>query len=371
MGTISHEYDRNIEIKAFDETKLGVKGLAATGLTKVPSIFINHQEHNRNNKQHTPDSKSQFTIPTIDLAGIDIDSDKFKKVVDEIWDACKEWGFFQVINHGIPQEVLDGVMDGVRRFHEEDDEVKKQYYTRDITISSMRFAYFSNYYLFKGPVTNWRDTMWASMAPYPPQPEELPIACRDVLFEYAKHVTKVGHTLLEMISMGLGLNPTHLKDIDCAQELMLLGNYYPPCPEPDLAIGFSKHADNDVLTILIQDKQIGGLQVWHQNQWVDVPHVPGALVINTGDVLQLITNDKMKSVYHRVVAQGVGPRISLGAFFKPHTHNPRLFGPIKELLSEEKPPIYRETTMKDYLTHYFSTGQDGSYALDEFKLQNP
>lgn len=87
--------------------------------------------------------------------------------------------------------------------------------------------------------------------------------------------------------------------------------------------------------------------------------------------MQLITNDKMKSVYHRVVAQGVGPRISLGAFFKPHTHNPRLFGPIKELLSEEKPPIYRETTMKDYLTHYFSTGQDGSYALDEFKLQNP
>ena len=110
-----------------------------------------------------------------------------------------------------------------------------------------------------------------------------------MLFEYAKYVTKLGHTLLQVISMGLGLNPTHLKDIDCAQELMLLGNYYPPCPEPDVAIGFSKHADNDVLTILIQDKQIGGLQVWHQNHWVDVPHVrdvPGALVINTGDVLQ-------------------------------------------------------------------------------------
>ncbi|KAL2921400.1 1-aminocyclopropane-1-carboxylate oxidase-like protein 1, partial [Bienertia sinuspersici] len=156
---------------------------------------------------------------------------------------------------------------------------------------------------------------------------------------------------------GFG-NPTQLKDINCDEELLLLGHYYPPCPEPDATIGFSKHADNDVLTILNQD-QVGGLQVWHQNEWVDVPYVHGAL---------LITNDKIKSVYHRVAAKEVGPRVSLAAFFKPHASNSRLYGPIKELLSEDKPAIYKETTVKDYFSRYYNRGQDGNHVLEEFKL---
>ncbi|KAL2921403.1 1-aminocyclopropane-1-carboxylate oxidase-like protein 1 [Bienertia sinuspersici] len=365
MGTIDYNYDRKSELKQFDEAKLGVKGLADTGLSKVPNIFINHQDHNRVTNKSSSNPEPELTVPIIDLAGIENNPDIFKKVVDEIWEACEEWGFFQVINHGIPKQVMDEMMAGVRRFHEEHPEEKMKHYSRET--AGKKFVYFSNYYLYTGPVTNWRDTTWASMAPYPPQPEEVPIACRDILFEYAKHVTKVGDTLLQLISTGLGLNPTHLKDIDCAQELMILGNYYPPCPEPDVAIGLSKHADNDVLTILIQD-EVGQLQVWHQNDWIDVPYVPGALVINTGD---LLTNDKMKSVYHRVPAQKIGPRISVGSFLKPHLSNPRLYGPIKELTTEENPPIYRETTMKDYLSHYYKTGQDGRHALDEFKLEKP
>lgn len=359
-------YDRNTELKAFDDAQIGVKGLVDTGLSKVPRMFVNYQEHNRINNQESPiEPKPQFTIPTIDLTGIETDLEKLNKVVSEIWDACQNWGFFQIVNHGIPQEILEEMLNGVRKFHELDAEVKKQYYTRDYI--GRKFAYFSNYFLYKGPVTNWKDTISVLMAPSPPQPEQLPQVCRDIILEYTKQVKKLGQTLFELIARALGLNPNQFTEMDCDEELLLLGHYYPPCPEPEATIGFSKHADNDVLTILNQD-QVGGLQVWHLNEWVDVPQSPGALVINTGDLLQLITNDKIKSVYHRVAAKEVGPRISLAAFFKPHVTNPRLYGPIKGLLSEEHPAIYNDLTIKDYLSHYYNSGQDGSYVLEEFKF---
>ena len=96
---------------------------------------------------------------------------------------------------------------------------------------------------------------------------------------------KVGILLFELISEALGLNPNHLNDLDCAEGLVLLCHYYPPCPQPELTMGVSKHADIDFLTVLLQDN-IGGLQVLFENKWIDVSPQPGALVVNIGDLLQ-------------------------------------------------------------------------------------
>lgn len=103
--------------------------------------------------------------------------------------------------------------------------------------------------------------------------------------EYTKSVMKLGHLLFELLSEALGLNPNYLKGMDCAEGLMLLGHYYPACPQPELTMGATEHADDDFVTVLLQD-HIGGLQVRYQNHWIDVPPIPGALVINIGDLLQ-------------------------------------------------------------------------------------
>ncbi|CAI9776909.1 unnamed protein product [Fraxinus pennsylvanica] len=358
------ELDRRSEIEAFDESKAGVKGLLEKGVSKIPRMFVLDQPIIE--EKPVSGNVPQYNLPVIDFEGLKNDAAKRKEIVNKVKDACHNWGFLQIINHEIPVSTMEKVIEGIKGFHELETEVKMPYYSRD---NKKKVGFNSNFDLYQARSANWRDTIFFVMSPDPPAPEELPEVCRDIMMKYSDEVMNLGFTLFELISEALGLDSNYLRNMGCAEGLFIIGHYYPACPEPDLTLGLSKHTDSGFLTVLLQD-QIGGLQVLHKNHWVDVPYLPGALVVNVGDLMELVTNAKFKSVYHRVLAKTVGPRISVASFFRLHYHEKsktKVYGPIKELLSEENPPIYREITSEEILVTRNTRGVDG-VLLSHFKL---
>ncbi|KAL0774644.1 hypothetical protein Bca101_039796 [Brassica carinata] len=333
------KYDRATEVKAFDEMKLGVKGLVDAGISEIPRIF--HHPHLTSTAPNPLLPSSTMMIPTIDLGGGVFNSTVTREsVIPKIKEAVERYGFFQAINHGIPVEVMDKMKDRVCGFHEQDSDVRKKLYTRDNT---KKVTYNSNFDLYSSPSANWRDTLSCFMSPDVPRTEDLPEICGEIMLEYSKQVMELGELIFELLSEALGMDPNHLNEMDCTK-------------------------DRSFLTILLQD-HIGGLQVLQDGCWVDVPPVPGALLINLGDFLQLITNDKFLSVEHRVLAnRGDEPRVSVASFFVHPLPSFRVYGPMKELLSEQNPPKYRDTTVTEYTRHYMARGLDGNSVLHQFKI---
>ncbi|RCV17526.1 hypothetical protein SEVIR_3G231600v4 [Setaria viridis] len=366
-------YDRQRELHAFDDTKAGVKGLVDAGVTAVPAIFHHAPDPLPVLQQASGDSNvARTTIPVIDLSCARRDD-----LVRGVKAAAETVGFFQVVNHGVAGGLLAETLAAVRRFNEAPAEAKRPYYFRG---NARKVRFSSNFDLFQAPAANWRDTLFCDLAPEPPRPEELPEAVRHVMVEFGDAVRALAERLLELLSESLGLARDHLREMGCVEGLGVASNYYPPCPEPDLTLGSTRHTDASFLTVLVQD-DMGGLQVLvdrgdGRRGWLEVPPLPGALVINIGDLLQLVSNGKFRSVEHRVLANKSRdtPRVSVAAFCSTDViRSTRVYGPIEELTSSDgsDPPLYRSITIHEYLAHFLKKGLDGRHTLDHFLLLQP
>ncbi|KAJ7954310.1 1-aminocyclopropane-1-carboxylate oxidase-like 1 [Quillaja saponaria] len=352
------QYDRAKALKQFDDSKIGVKGLVDSGINSIPRFFI-HPPEILSDLKPTPESKNQ--ILTIDLSGVD-SPDHRSTIVNQIRKASADFGFFQIINHGIPLQVLDRTIDSFKTFHEQPTEIKAQIYGKE---TGTGVFFLSNSDLYHSKAASWRDALQVRLDPNVPDYSQIPQICRDQVIEWDREIQRLGEVLMGLLSEGLGLSSERLKEMNCLKRRVIVGQYYPYCPQPDLTVGIEPHSDPTVLTVLLQD-HIGGLQVKCSEGWVDVKPTPGALVVNIGDLLQIISNEEYKSVEHRVLANSNRePRVSIAFFFNPSGLED-LYGPLSELTSPEKPPLYRHFTLNEFLKGFF-TKEYGKSLANNFR----
>ncbi|KAI3818237.1 hypothetical protein L1987_12040 [Smallanthus sonchifolius] len=184
---------------------------------------------------------------------------------------------------------------------------------------------------------SWRDTLQMRMSPVEPDWEAVPEVCRVALAEWDKAVAGLGEELMSILCEGLGIKSEKLKELSCLEGR----------------------------------NEVGGLlQVKCGDEWVDVDAVPGAIVINIGDLLQMMSNDEYKSVQHRVLANPVeGVRVSIDVFFTPSNQD-KLYGPLPEVTSTTKPAVYQEFKYEDYIRRFFTKELDGKTLINFYKINN-
>lgn len=375
--TDDDDIEKMKELKEFDETKAGVKGLIDSGLSMVPRIFHCPPDDDDDDDDGDIDDEEKLVgedgglqVPVVDLQGLDNTTTATaaggrNKIVGEIRMALETWGCFQMINHGVPIPTMDNLLECVKQFHEQSQESKLEYYSRD----SRKVKYYSTADMYITKVAQWKDSLSCDFEDDAAvDSQTLPSVCRGTIQSYLKCMVRLRNELSELLSEALGLEKDRLASMECLNISKFLCHYYPPCPQPELTQGTGKHSDPFFLTILLQDS-IGGLQVYHKNKWVDVPPLHGSLIVNAGDILQLISNDKFISVDHRVKVGQIGPRISAVCFLFPSKKNEsKAYGPLTELLSKNNAPKYRETSYKEYVQCYAAKGVYDIKALPHFKI---
>ncbi|XVF34761.1 hypothetical protein REPUB_Repub18cG0086800 [Reevesia pubescens] len=321
------------------------KHIIPLDFNNVPKLPDSHSWTLPNSDDHQPiDPFTQEPLPIIDLAK--------PNVFNLIRHSCEKWGAFQVINHGIPISFLHETEYQTRRLFSLPTERK---------LLAVRSAEGVTGYGLARISTFFDKLMWSegfSIIGSPMEhasqlwPEDHAKFCK-VMDQCQEKMKILSEKIVALMIGSLGL--THEKDVKwfeptngCDQSTCVLQlNSYPVCPDPGQAMGLAPHTDSSLFTLIYQGT-IGGLQLYNDNAgWVPVEPIEGALVLNVGDLMSIITNGKFKSVLHRAVVNNTHHRVSSAYFYGPPID--AKISPLKKLIDHDHPPLYRPVTWKEYL----------------------
>lgn len=177
--------------------------------------------------------------------------------------------------------------------------------------------------------------------------------------EYRRELKKLAEKMMEIMDENLGLEKGYTKNVFCGGEgtenepfFGTKVSHYPPCPSPDRVIGLRAHTDAGGLILLFQDDQVKGLQILKDGEWIDVQPMANAIVINTGDQVEVLSNGRYKSVWHRVLASHNGNRRSIASFYNPSLKATIASAPELVGQGEEGGRAYPKFVFGDYMAVY-------------------
>ncbi|KAF4347021.1 hypothetical protein G4B88_011448 [Cannabis sativa] len=267
------------------------------------------------------------SIPIIDLHRLGT-TEFTDSEVQRLHSACREWGFFQVINHGISTSLLDKFRTEVENFFKLPYEEKKRLWQHP----DNHEGFGQLFVVSEEQKLDWSDI--------------------DTMEAYSMEVKKLAMVILDHMAKALKMDGEEMRDLFGEGVQSIRMNYYPPCPEPDLAIGFTPHSDADALTILFQLNDTEGLQIRKDGNWVSVTPLPNALVVNIGDVMEIVSNGTYKSIEHRATVNSSKERLSVATFYSSKLDSE--LGPALSIIGPENPAIFRRVPIENYFKEFFA-----------------
>ncbi|OMO80259.1 Oxoglutarate/iron-dependent dioxygenase [Corchorus olitorius] len=219
---------------------------------------------------------------------------------------------------------------------------------------------------------NWGDMFYMITLPThlrkPHLFPKLPLPLKETLEAYSLEMRNLAMKMLDLMAKALRMDPHDMKALFEEGHQGMRMNYYPPCPEPELAIGLNSHSDAIGLTILLQINEMEGLQIRKDEAWVPVKPLPNAFVINIGDILEIVSNGIYRSVEHRATVNSIKERVSIATFYSPKLDGE--MGPAPSLITPQTPASFRRIGVADYFKGYFSRELRGKTYVDVLRVQN-
>ena len=311
------------------------------------------------------DNKSMpLTLPVLDISRLDRGEHEASAFRRELRAATHEFGFFYLTGHGVSEALQDAVIRIARQFFELPDAAK-------LEIENLKSPHFRGYTRVGGELTkgtvDWREQIDIGVErPTVPRgpgvadywrldgPNQWPSALpelREVVTQWNDALSRVALTLLRAWAVSLGANE-NVFDSSFATNPSTLTKIvrYPGKSDPTPQQGVGAHKDSGVLTLLFVEPGKGGLQVQYGEGWIDAPPLPGAFVVNIGELLEVATEGYLTATVHRVISPLIGTdRISVPFFFAPAldatiptlTLPPELAAESRGITADPQNPIFR------------------------------
>lgn len=305
---------------------------------------------------------SHVNIPQLDLSDF-VSGDPARKgnFVRTLGKAYEEIGFVAIKHHGLSDDLQEELYEQVKQFFALPEDIKMKYEVpglagqRGYTSFGKEHAKDHNagdlkeFWQFGQVVTD--DKELREQYPKNVSVEELPMFNPIAMTVY-KRLEDTGRLMLKAIALYLGLEEDYFEEKVINGNSILRAIHYPPITkDPGEAVRSAEHEDINLITLLM-GASADGLQVLNrEKKWVPVTALPEHIVVNVGDMLQRLTNNKLRSTTHRVInppkEKWADPRYSIPFFLHPVSEMD--LSCLEGCISDENPKYYEDITAGDYL----------------------
>lgn len=311
---------------------------------------------------------AKLNLPIVDVGGLRSQSAEARSAAAAaIRAACLDKGFFYCVGHGVDMGLIESVFANSARFFARPT-TEKEAVSMSLSKANRGYEPLRGQTLEKGAPPDLKEGYYIgthvdahderALRYFNTGPNVWPSAMPEfeaVMTTYMTAMKALTGTLLEGLALSLDLEEGYFREFEKDPIATLRLLHYPAQeanPLPDEK-GCGAHTDFGAVTILLQD-DVGGLQVWDHDTglWLDAVPVPGAFVINLGDMMGRWTNDRYRSTIHRVINASGRERYSVPFFFSGHPEHP--ISCIPSTLREGEVPKYPAVTVDGHMRERYS-----------------